>query len=78
MLENLPPSLSPQRATLARCPLADSAGLHLQAPARYSDAIWNVVPRPAFTFIPIAPAGRLSGRTTCASSPASSSGGDPI
>jgi predicted nucleotidyltransferase len=88
-LENLPPSLAPQRETLARCleamnralPLrevwlfgshargearpdsdvdlclvAEGAERQLKASSRFSHAIWDVVPRPAFTFIPITPA----------------------
>lgn len=88
-LENLPASLEPQRAALARClaamdralPLrtvylfgshargdarpdsdvdlclvADGAERQLEASAKWNDAIWEVRPRPAFTFIPIAPA----------------------
>lgn len=87
-LENLPPSLAPQREALARCleamhhalPLravylfgshargdarpdsdvdlclvADNAGRQLHASARYSDAIWDVLPRPSLTLIPITP-----------------------
>ena len=37
------------------CLVADGATRQLQASARYSDAIWDVLPRPAFTLIPIAP-----------------------
>src|SRR4051812_42371647 len=88
LLENLPPSLAPQRETLARCleamnralPLcevwlfgshargearpdsdvdlclvAEGAERQLAASARFSHAIWDVVPRPAFTLIPITP-----------------------
>jgi len=88
LLENLPPSLIPQRETLARClkamnralPLrevwlfgshargdarpdsdvdlclvAEGAERQLKASAKFSDAIWDVWPRPAFTLIPIAP-----------------------
>jgi len=89
LLENLPPSLAPQRETLARCleamnralPLrevwlfgshargdarpdsdvdlcvvAEGAERQLKASARFSHAIWDVLPRPAFTLIPITPA----------------------
>ena len=41
------------------CLVADGAGRQLEASASYSDAIWDVLPRPAFTLIPIAP-GRLT------------------
>ena len=89
LLENLPPSLVPQRETLARCleamndalPLsqvilfgshargdarpdsdvdlclvAEGAERQMAASKKFSHAIWDVLPRPAFTFIPIAPA----------------------
>ena len=88
LLENLPPSLAPQRETLARCLEAMNAALPLRevwlfgshargdarpdsdvdlclvaegaerqtkASAKFSDAIWDVFPRPAFTLIPITP-----------------------
>ena len=38
------------------CLVAEGAAGQLAASAKYSDAIWDVVPRPAFTLIPIAPA----------------------
>lgn len=38
------------------CLVADGAERQLAASAKFSDAIWDVVPRPAFTLIPIAPA----------------------
>ncbi len=41
------------------CLVAEGAERQLQASAKFSDAIWDVVPRPAFTLIPIAP-GRLA------------------
>ena len=89
LLENLPPSLAPQRETLARCleamngalPLravylfgshargdaradsdvdlclvAEGAERQLVASKKFTHAIWDVLPRPAFTFLPIAPA----------------------
>jgi predicted nucleotidyltransferase len=37
------------------CLVAEGATQQLAASAKYSDAIWDVVPRPAFTLIPIAP-----------------------
>ena len=88
LLDNLPPSLAPQRDTLARCleamnralPLsavylfgshargdarpdsdvdlclvAEDAVRQRKASAKFSDAIWDVLPRPAFTLIPITP-----------------------
>ncbi len=38
------------------CLVADGARRQLAASAMYTDAIWDVLPRPAFTFVPIAPA----------------------
>ena len=38
------------------CLVADGAERQLEASAKFSDAIWEVWPRPAFTLIPIAPA----------------------
>jgi len=37
------------------CLVAEGADRQLEAAARCSDAIWDVLPRPAFTLIPIAP-----------------------
>lgn len=37
------------------CLVADGAARQLEASARFTDAIWDVLPRPAFTLIPIAP-----------------------
>ncbi len=92
LLDNLPPSLAPQRDTLARCleamnsalPLhevwlfgshargdarpdsdvdlclvAEGAERQFKASAKFTDALWDVWPRPAFTLIPITP-GRLA------------------
>jgi predicted nucleotidyltransferase len=36
------------------CIVAEGAARQLEASASYSDAIWDVLPRPAFTLIPIA------------------------
>lgn len=88
LLENLPPSLQPQRETLARCleamdralPLrrailfgshargearrdsdvdlclvSDGAERQLDAAAKFSHALWDIRPCPAFTLIPITP-----------------------
>jgi predicted nucleotidyltransferase len=41
------------------CLVADGATRQLEASSRYSDAIWDVVPRPALTLVPISP-GRLN------------------
>lgn len=88
LLENLPPSLQPQRETLARClaamdralPLrrailfgshargqarpdsdvdlclvSDGAERQSEAAAKFSHALWDIWPCPAFTLIPITP-----------------------
>jgi predicted nucleotidyltransferase len=97
LLDNLPPSLQSQRATLARCleamdralPLqrvilfgshargdarpdsdvdlclvTDGAEQQFKAAERFSEAIWDVWPRPAFTLIPITPY-RLAEKEAC-------------
>ena len=46
------------------CLVADGAERQLEASAKFSDAIWEVWPRPAFTLIPIAPA-RLAEKRAC-------------
>jgi predicted nucleotidyltransferase len=38
------------------CIVADGAERQLETAARFREAIWDVWPRPAFTFIPITPA----------------------
>ncbi|MBM3887840.1 MAG: nucleotidyltransferase domain-containing protein, partial [Verrucomicrobia bacterium] len=46
------------------CIVADGAEKQLQAPQRFSEAIWDIWPRPAFTLIPISPQ-RLAEKKAC-------------
>ena len=46
------------------CLVADGAGHQLKASARFRDAMWEVLPRPAFTLIPITPR-RLAEKRAC-------------
>ena len=46
------------------CLVADGAEQQFNASARFRDAIWEVLPRPAFTLIPITPQ-RLAEKRAC-------------
>lgn len=46
------------------CLVAEGAGEQLKASRRFSNAIWDVLPRPAFTLIPITPQ-RLGEKREC-------------